>query len=624
MNPSEENDELHQIDDLEHKLYDPKQVGNEAMLHRVHGHKEADLPTNWGEVTPIIRPVEDSQNSYSFGTKILFFALIFLFSVLSFTAWRVLSSRNVVSLDNIDITLDSKPYVDGGETTPFSVSVFNRNTSPLLEATITISYEKGVGVLDEQQKVYEKRNLGTILPNSLKKEDLDITLYGAADETRVISVKLEYKVAGANAVFNKPATTQVVLKTPPLSIHIDGPDTLVQGQNSTFDISIINNTSAEIKDSLVSLSLPTTFKLSKTDPKPNTKGMMWNMPSVFPGATSTITISGSFTGSPGEVDTIKASIGAASTAVNQMGVVYSQEGHSVSITSPLLSLNTHLETDRGSAENLRYGDKAAVYISYENKSDKVLRDISIIVNIGGSAPVISSISSEFGYYNSVDKTITFNSSTNHELSSVAPGAKGEFRVYIPVVSKGSNSPKLSLIINGIASSLSKDDTATEISKSWNVEGSATFSAITMYKNSSFINTGPLPPKANVSTTYSAHLVVSAQNSLVNSKVSFILPAYVTFTGTFATGTNVTYNERTRTVVWNIGNITAGGIVSNDIQISVKPSQSHVSNTPAITSSVTLEADEADSKALVRTITNPLTTDISREQGASNLSSVVAN
>ena len=624
MNPSEEKNEMHQIDDLEHKLYDPKEINNELIPHRFHDHKESEIRTNWGEDTPLIIASDETKSSYSFGTKVLFTALIFLFAVLSFTAWRVLSSRNVVSLENIDITLDSKPYVDGGETTPFSVSVLNRNTSPLQEATLTISYEKGVGVLDEQQKVYEKKDLGVIPPNVLKKEDVNITLYGAADETRVISVKLEYKVAGAKATFNKTATTQVVLKTPPLCVHIEGPNTLVQGQNGNFNISINNNTSTEIKDSLVILSLPSTFTLSKTDPKTNTKATIWNIPSVLPGATSTITVSGSFIGTPGETDTLKASIGAASTAVNQMGVVYSQEAHSVSITSPLLYLSSHLETDRGGAENLRYGDKAVVYISYENKSDKALRDVSIVANIGGSAPIISSISSDSGYYDSINKTVTFDRSTNNELTTIAPLAKGEFKVYIPVVSRGNNSPKLSVIINATASAVSKDDTATEVSKLWSVEGSATFSAFTVYKNSSFINTGPLPPKANVVTNYGAHLVVSAQNSLVNSKVSFIIPAYVNFTGSFATGTNVTYNERTRTVVWNIGNITAGGVVSNNIQLSVKPSQSHVGNIPPITSSVTLEADEADSRALIRTIANPLTTDISKEQGSVDLSHVIAN
>lgn len=624
MNPQDENDELHQIDDLEHKLYDPKQAGGDTNVHTVHDRKQQELPTNWGEDTPIIKPVEDANIGFSFGTKVLFAALLFLFAVLSFTAWRVLSSRNIVSPANIDITIDSKPYVDGGEVTPFSVSIFNRNTTELQEAVLTISYEKGIGVLDEQQKVFEKINLGNIPTNVLKKEDTNITLYGAAEETRVISVKLEYKVAGANAVFDKSVTTQVVLKTPPLSINIEGPNSLVQGQNSTFKVSVVNNTSDEIKDSLAVLSLPTTFTIEKTEPKSNTKGMMWNLPSVLPGATSTITISGFFTGAPGEVDTIKASVGAASTAVNQMGVVYSQYAHSISITPPLLYLSTRLETDRGSAENLRYGDKAVVYVTYENKSDKALRDVSIVANIGGIAPILSSISSDFGYYNSVNKTVTFNTASNSELSSIAPGAKGEFKMYIPIVSSGNNSPKLSIKINGTASSFSKNDTATEIAKEWNVQGSATFSAWTASKNSSFTNYGPLPPKANVNTTYSAHLVASAQNSLVNTKVSFILPAYVNFTGTFATGTNVSYNERTRTVVWTIGSITAGGIISNDIQLSVRPSQSHVSQTPSITSNITLEADEADSKAHIRTIANMLTTDLSKEQGSIDLSHVVAN
>lgn len=624
MNPSEENEEMHQIDNLEHKLYDPKQNSVEAEVHHVQRSETVDLPTNWGNNSPILKPSEEVQSGFSFGTKILFTSLVFLFAVLSFTAWRVLSARNIVSLENIEITLDSKPYVDGGENSPLTVSVFNKNTSPLESATITLSYEKGMGVLDEQQKVYEKRDLGTVLPNVLKKEDMSITLYGAADEKRIISVKLEYKVAGANATFEKTVTSQVVLKTPPLSVYIDGPFNLVQGQNSTFNISVFNNTSLEIKNSLIALTLPSTFTLIKSEPKPDAKGLTWGIPSVLPGATSTITISGYFSGQPGEVGTIKASVGGVSADLKQIEVVYSQEGHSVSITPPLLSLSSHLETDRGSAEKLRYGDKAVVYINYENKSDKALRDVSIIANIGGDAPIIPNISSDSGYYDSIKRTVTFNPFTNKELISVAPGDKGEFKIYIPVVIKGNNSPSLSLVVDGTASSVLVDDTATEISKNWSVQGSATFSAWTIYKNSSFINSGPLPPKANVSTTYTAHLLVSAQNSLVNSKVSFNLPAYVSFLGVFATGTDVTYNSRTRTVSWNIGSIQAGGTATNDIQLSVKPSQSQVSQTPPITSNIILEADESESKAHMKNIIDALTTNISKEQGLEDLSHVVAN
>ncbi len=623
MNPQEENKDMHNIDDIEHSLYDPKENTDDFNLHHMQSHRGNDIPIDWGRNTQIITPASPNEGGYSFGTKVLFVAMGILCVVLAFTAWRVLSSRNVVSATSIDITIDSKSYVEGGEQTPFSVSVLNRNTIALDSAVLTVSYEKGVGSQDEQEKVYEKRVLGIISPNTIKKEDMNIVLYGAESDTRNISVKLEYKVAGANATFDKTVTTSVVLKTPPLSVHVDGPTSLVQGQEGVFKIKVSNNTSLEIKNSLVSVSLPTTFTLRSSDPKSSSRGTTWALPSIMPGATSTIIIYGAFIGEPGETANMKASVGSGTNG-SQIAIIYSQEGHGVSITSPLLSLGVKLETDRGNAENLRYGDRAVVVISYANKSASALIGTSIVANIGGSAAVLSGVTSDAGYYNSLDKTVTWNSATNNGLGSIAPGAVGELRMYIPIVSKGNIPPKLILTINGVATAVTKDDTATHVSKTWSVEGSATFSAWSAYKNKSFVNSGPLPPQANVDTTYTAHMIVSAQNALVNGRVSFILPIYVNYTGVYATGTNVTYDQRTRTVVWNIGSISAGAVVSNDIQLKVRPSQSHVGQTPPITSGVTLEADESDSKARIRMVSGALNTDLSREQGGQDLSRVIGN
>lgn len=623
MSGNEEKEELHQIDDLEHKLYDPKEKYEDTSFHHIHERNSSDIPRAWTDATPIITPARDGNKGLSFGTKVLFVALGILCITLLFTAWRVLSSRNVVSESNIDVILDSKPYVEGGEATPFTVSVVNRNTVPLQNASLTLSYEKGVGVQDEQEKIYEKRDLGILTPNTLKKEDMSITLYGAESDTRVISVKLEYKVGGANATFNKTVTTQVVLKTPPLSVHVNGPSQLVQGQEGVFTISVRNNTTEPITNSLVIAALPTTFTLRSSDPKSNTRGTTWNLASVLPGATSTITMYGSFSGEPGESDTIKAIVGSASQSINQIGVVYSQEAHPVSISAPLLSFGVRLETDRGAAENLRYGDKAVVTISYKNKSDKPLSDVSVIATIAGDAAVLAGISADNGYYDSINKKVTWSGATNNELRTLAPGSSGDLKIYIPVVSKGTNAPKLVISLNGAATVTSKDDTKTALSKTWTVEGSATFTALSQFKNGSFANTGPLPPKANQDTSYASHLVVSAQNALVNAKVSFILPAYVTFSGVYGKGTNVTYDTRTRTVVWNIGSVAGGAVVTNDIQLVVRPSQSHVGQTPAITSGVTLEADEADSKAHIRMVTSQLTIEL-KEQGVLDISHVIAN
>ncbi len=196
------------------------------------------------------------------------------------------------------------------------------------------------------------------------------------------------------------------------------------------------------------------------------------------------------------------------------------------------------------------------------------------------------------------------------------------KFYVPIVAKGTNAPALTVTVDGVASVVSKDDTMTQVGRSWVVQGSATLNAWTSYENAPFTNAGPLPPKANTVTNYAVHVTASAQNALSNARVSFTLPAYVSWTGVFASGSDVVYDSRTRTVAWNIGSLGAGATVATDIQVSVKPSQSHVGETPPITSGISLEGDETDSRARIRTSIAAATTFLAREQGTVNTAQVV--
>src|SRR3989344_2193077 len=84
------------LDSIENELYDPKKKMDDVMLHRVRDKRMTELPSSWGNDTPIIRGVEDSQG-LSFGAKVLSVSFVLLLISLSFTAWRILSSRNIVS-----------------------------------------------------------------------------------------------------------------------------------------------------------------------------------------------------------------------------------------------------------------------------------------------------------------------------------------------------------------------------------------------------------------------------------------------------------------------------------------------------------------------------------------------
>jgi hypothetical protein len=605
------NDDQSALDSMEQKLYDPKGKIENLAMHHVRDRKEKELPTSWGEDMPIIRETED-HSGLSFGAKFLIGAVILLISVLAFTAWRVLSSRNVVSDKNIDMTLDITPYIEGGEGTPFFVGLNNRNEVALEEASLTLMYKQGTGAQDEEEKVQEKRELGTVAPGDFKREDFEVRLFGSESESRDITVKLEYKVKGSNAKFTKVAVTQVVLKSPPISIKITGPDLLSVGQLGTFVLTVKNNTGTTTAPSLLVATLPTNFKIEEATPKSSTRGSLWQIGALEAGGSTTVTLTGSFTGSQGETGTMKAIVGSVGGSLSEVGVVYSTYTYDIKLRTSPLSLSMTLDTERGNGENLQYGDKSLLAIKYRNGSVEPLRDVEIVLKITGDAARLKEITTDRGYYDSVQGTITWNKATMPELALVSQNIDGMLLVNIPIVLKGVNSPKLSLTVTGKGTAKETDDVVSSFSKTFVVQGSASVSASTHYKNSPFQNTGPIPPQPNVDTTYSVRLVVSAQNALSNARVSFILPAYVTWRNVASDISHVVYDAKTRTVSWNIGALGAGKTTATDLGLSVRPSQVHVNTSPAITGGIVLDADETESRAHIRTTISALTTYIEGE------------
>jgi hypothetical protein len=620
MNKEDKKD-LSALDSLEQKLYDPKEKGGEIVPHHVRDRREKELPTSWSEDTPIIRALEDN-GGLSFGAKFLIGAMVLLILVLSFTAWRVLSSRNVVSEKNIDMELTITPYIEGGEATPLTVSLNNRNEVSLEEATLTLMYKQGTGAQDEQEKVQVKKNVGTVSSGDFKREDFEVSVYGSESEARDITVKLEYKVEGSNAIFSKVVVTQVVLKSPPISVHIIGPDTLSSGQVGTFDVAVKNNTATTTTPSLLMLTLPSNFTLEESVPKQSARGTVWQVKPLEAGETFTVKLTGSVSGAQGEVATMKAVIGSVGGSLTEVGVVYSSETVDIKLRSSPLVTTLTLDSGRGPESGLRYGDQANLSITYKNTSSEPLQDVSLLLTIGGNAALMKDVKPQNGYYDSAASTILWNRASLPTLATLAPGAEGVVTVLIPVVTKGSNSPKLTLSLIGKATAKETNDVVTNAVKSYVVQGSASLSAKTQYKNSPFQNTGPIPPEANVDTTYTLHLTVSAQNALQNAKVSFVLPAYVTWRNVASDTSLMSYDAKTRTVTWNVGRIDAGKIVSNDIGVAVRPSQVHVNTSPFITGGIVLEADEVESRSHIRTAISGLTTYIGGESWTVNPSVVV--
>lgn len=609
------------LDRTEGELNNPKAGPSAIPVHDVHSERAASLPTTWGDNSAMLTRVTPDRKM-SFGTKLFLFSFLFLIVVGGYTAWRFMSSQNTVSSNAIDMVTDMKPYVEGGEQVPITISINNRNTVALQEAVLTLSYEKGVGVSEEQQKVSEKRVIGTIPPNLMQKQSFVILLYGEEAASRDIVAKLEYKVPGSSALFSKVLTTTAVLKTPPVGVHVDGPDILSPGQLGTYTVTVRNNISTSSVAFRVSILLPDSFKKDFIDPPGTSRDTIWDIPTLMPGEEKVITVRGSFSGTAEQINTIRAIVGSGKGAAD-IAVVYSSDKKEVSLRTTPLTISIRAETDKGTGDVLRFGDRATVLVTYENKSANTLRNVEIKASISGDGAVYEGISSDNGFYNSEAKTILWNKSTLPELATVLPGTKKELRMYVPVITKGTSNPSLKITIDGTADDKEIGDVITSSTKNFAIQGSASINGWTSYRESSFVNAGPVPPVANKDTTYTLHLVASAQNTLSGTKVSFILPIYVMWGNQVTQGEKITYTSATRTVVWDIGQMSSGQAKTADMQVSVKPSQSHVGTAPTITSGITLEGQETESRARIRNTISPLTTDLFQEVWGGDPGRVVA-
>ncbi len=611
MDPLKKPSQGSALDRIENTLYDPKKKPDDFMMHQSRDKVAKELPSSWGDTTAVITPTTIKEKT-SLGVKLLIVSSILLVASLSFTAWRVLSSQNVISSDNIDIALQVSPYIEGGEDTPLYVTLTNKNKVSLDVSSLTVMYKKGVSAQDEEEKVNDKKDTGSIIAGGQINQTFMVSLFGSEGESRDIIVKFDYKVPGSNAVFSKTVSTSVTMKTPPVAVSIDGPPTLSVGQEGVFSFSVKNNTASSTKENLLALTLPNSFVVTNASPKALSRSTSFVVPPLESGKIYTVTVTGAFNGTEGEVTTMKAIVGPEGTTPTAVGIVYGTQTYDVKLrTSPLL-VTVSLNTDRGVSDSLRYGDIANLTIAYKNTTETLIKDIDISVALQGEAIIDKDIQPESGYYDSVKRVITWDASILPDFGTLQPQAEKTLRVRVPIVLKGNNSPKLVLAINGNGTLVTKNDIVTKVQKSYAVQGSASVQALATYKNSPAPNLGPIPPVVNTDTTYNARVIVSAQNALSDASVTFSLPVYVTWRSIVAGNLDVTYDPRSRLVTWNIGKMEAGKTITLNAGLTFKPSQSQVGQIPPLTSAVILNATEEVSRASIRTTISPITTSIAGE------------
>lgn len=528
--------------------------------------------------------------------KFFFYSAGFFTLALAIAGYILYGGRTAISTENIDIKILGSAFANGGETLPLQIEVSNRNTASLELADLLVEYPKGSsGGISDIVRV--RRSLGNIPSGKSVDENIPVVLYGEQGSVKEIKATLEYRISGSNAIFIKEQKYQVTINQAPLSISIDAPEDTTPGQNITLNFGAKLNTSKPATGLLMRVDYPPGFQFVSANPEPSFGNNIWVLGDLPSGGEKKISVTGTLLGTDGDERTFHVYAGEASKAVGRdIGVVYNSLLHSVLLKKPFLQATLVINGEEKDTYTASSGSTIRGEIKYVNNLSDRLTDIEIRAKITGEVLDKDSIAPLNGFYDSVSNEIVWNKSTDRRLASLSPGDsdrlaftfKGKSLV---TSSKGLiQNPEIVTEISVKGVKVGESTGPREVDgferKIVRINSDLQIFASSLYSVGPFKNTGSIPPKAEKETTYTiSWKITNSANRINSASARTVLPAYVKFIK--ASSPTLTYNESTREVKWEIGDIAPGVGLTREgrevfFQVGFTPSTSQVDSTPELT------------------------------------------
>lgn len=622
--------EPHNLDDVNARLYRRDLVGR--VIRRIDSLHQNPVPVKkeWEEDMSKSKPGKIKVH-HSFFKKFFYFSLGFAVLAALFAVGMFFTGGNSVSNANIEINILGNSFTAGGEELPLQVEVSNKNASALELSDLFIEYDKGGDAVSGAGHVRDLNSLGTIPAGGTSTKNFFVTLFGEQGSTKNIDFTLQYRLHGSNAIFVKKATFVVTINSAPVSLSVDGPKSVTPNQKLTFTVKTVSNSKNTLSGMLLHVKYPTGFNFEKSVPEATASNNVWNLGDLAPGAERDVVITGTVYGQDGEDRAFHVYTGAMSADDNtKIGVTYNSLLQTIALVKPFLA--AHLSINGSTADITPVGSagNVSVAVTYANNLPTRITDASVVVQLSGNALDGKTVDAQKGFYNSLDKTITWNKTSVSELASIEPADQGilqfSFKV-LPLWSSGGTIAKPSVKVSvsikgkqpdqgGAVSEVTDFEEKTAV-----INSDLGFSADASYGTGPFSNTGPIPPKANQPTTYTiTWTVTNSANALTDGIVTALLPTYVDWVGTISpAGEAIEYDATTSTIRWKMGTVPAGSGTSGparkvSFQVRLNPSSTQVGSVPKLVLDATVSAKDTFTGSSLTTSRGAVSTQLRNEPG----------
>jgi hypothetical protein len=538
--------------------------------------------------------------------------------ILSGLVWAALFiKQSAFSEDGVKVEISGPEKAQSGETVTFEISYENLNRVSLRDAVLYIGYSENFK--PEGNLGFEgggpnasRYNIGTVDSKKNGKVSFRGKVYGTKNIMTYLEVKLDYSSSNFSSTFESTGRAGIMITSSPLAIEIISPQNVSSGGAVTLVAKFQNNSEETFKDLKVKIEYPQDFSYSSAEPLPTRGNNIWYLGDLEGGQKSEVKAMGVISGEVNEIKRLKVSLGEFS-GNDQDFVAYNEAEGSIKIVGSAITIKQAIN-NQAEKINVNANDILTFNIKYKNTSQIPLKDVILTEEI--KSPILDyaklKMQDNQGSFDSASNKIAWNGSQVPGLKNLMPGQEGEVYFTIPVKEnipvQSSNDKSFSF--NAIARMDSPDIPTTEGSNkiiasneiSVKLNSKLLLSETGFYNDPEIGNTGPLPLQVGQETAFTVHVKTgSVSNDVTNATVVITLAPGVKWKNNFLPkDSNVSFNERTSELAWNIGTMPAGmGVITGQkelvFQIGVIPSQAQIGSFAMLTKKIVFTADDSFTK-----------------------------
>lgn len=629
-------DDNSRIEGLNESLYSRTAPDIRTRRKLRFGDTETEIKTEWDRPKEeLSKPVLNQtyeDHSMSFFTKLLIFSAIFCVIAVGIGAYIFLNGANLISADNITISINGPVSVPGGTPVSFDITVTNKNNIDLQLVDLSVNFPAGTtNPNDPSQELTTYRELiGNILAGESAHKTVRAIMFGEENTQKQIVTDVTYKVKGTSSSFTKKKSYDVLINSSPVVLTVSSFKEITSGQEFDLSVDVKSNSQETLKNVLLYGSYPFGFTYLSSDSKASVDNTTWRVGDIPPGGHKTIIIHGKLIGEDTDTRVFRFNVGAQSSKnPNTIGTEYMAVTQEIAIQKPFVTVNIILDGDTTSGDTMaEFNQPVRVEVSWFNNLPSAVSDAEVVVKLSGTAYDKTLIQPGTGYFRSATNDIIWNQQTTPQLASLGAGESGS--VSFTITPRDLGVPGRPVINPTLVLSASVSgkrtqetgvaDTLTAIANRTGRIGTAvSLSGRVVRTIGPFINTGPIPPKAEKQTTYTIVWTIDNTANIVNNAVvTAKLPPYVKWVRGMSSSTeDIGVNKDSGLISWNAGTI--GTYTANSgrrkevyFQISIEPSVIQVGSIPNLVGDASLTGTDNFTGATVTSGQSFLTTRFSTD------------